>query len=68
MRLYGLAFIAKVIAIVSMVLYIPLHILNCVSDYLFQYSGCADLQEEDEQEILDEANNNNEEEKEEDYE
>ena len=66
MRLYGLAFIAKVIAIISMVLYIPLHILNCISDYLFQYSGCADLQEEDEQDIVDEMNNN-EEEKEEDY-
>ena len=66
MRLYSLAFIAKVIAIISMTLYIPLHILNCVSDYLFQYSGCADLQEEDEQDIVDEMNNN-EEEKEEDY-
>lgn len=56
MRLYFLAFIAKVIAIISMTLYLPLHLLNSLSDYLFQYSGCADLQEEDENEILDEMN------------
>lgn len=66
MRLYGLALLAKVIAIISMVLYLPLHVLNSVSDYLFEYSGCADFQDEDEQEILDEMNN--EEKNEEDYE
>lgn len=65
MRLYLLAFIAKVLAIISMILYVPLHLLNSLSDYLFQYSGCADFQEEEEQEILDEMNNK---EKEEDYE
>lgn len=64
MRLYGLALIAKIIAIVSMTLYLPLHLLNSLSDYLFQYSGCADWQEEEEQEIIDEMNK---EEKDEDY-
>ena len=66
MRLYGLALLAKIIAIISMTLYLPLHVLNSVSDYLFQYSGCADFQDEDEQEILDEMDNN-EEKNEEDY-
>ena len=60
MRLYLLAAVAKLLAIISMTLYLPLHILNCISDYLFQYSGCADLQEEDEQDILDECRNNEE--------
>ena len=57
MRIYLLALIAKIIAIISMTLYLPLHVLNSISDYLFQYSGCADFQDEDEQEILDEMNN-----------
>ena len=56
MRIYLLALIAKIIAIISMTLYLPLHVLNSISDYLFQYSGCADFQDEDEQEILDEMN------------
>lgn len=68
MRLYGLAFIAKVLAIISMTLYVPLHLINSLSDYLFQYSGCSDWQEDDEDEILREMNNNEEEKDEEDYE
>lgn len=66
MRLYSLAFLAKVLAIVSMTLYIPLHLLNSLSDYLFEYSGCSDWQKEDEDEILEEMENN-EEKEEDDY-
>lgn len=66
MRLYFLAFIAKVLAIVSMTLYVPLHLINSLSDYLFQYSGCSEWQEQDEDEIIKEMENN--EEKEDDYE
>ena len=58
MRLYTLALLAKVIALISMTLYLPLHVLNAISDYLYQYSGCSDYQEEEEQEILDEAKEN----------
>lgn len=58
MRLYLLAAVAKFLAIVSMTLYTPLHLLNCLSDYLFELSGCADFQEQDEQDILDECENN----------
>lgn len=65
MRLYLLAFIAKVLAIISMTLYVPLHLLNSLSDYLYQYSGCSEWQEQDEDEIIKEMENN--EEKEEDY-
>lgn len=61
-----MAFIAKVLAIVSMTLYVPLHLINSLSDYLFQYSGCSEWQEQDEDEIIKEMENN--EEKEDDYE
>lgn len=64
-RLFVLAAIAEILAILSYILYLPSYLLAQLSDYIFEFSGCSDMQEEDENEILDEMNK---EEKDEDYE
>lgn len=64
-RLFVLAAIAEILAILSYILYLPSYLLAQLSDYIFEFSGCSDMQEEDEQDIVDEMNNENKEE--EDY-
>lgn len=65
-RLFVLAAIAEILAILSYILYLPSYLLAQLSDYIFEFSGCSDMQEQDEDEIIKEMENN--EEKEDDYE
>lgn len=61
-HLFILAAIAETLAILSYILYLPSYLLAQLSDYIFEFSGCSDMQEQDEQEIIDEMNNDKNEE------